>query len=46
MVKLAEGDVIAVHGFVMLPKIESGQKYRIDRVGQHNGFDYCELPLS
>lgn len=41
--KLKEGDLVEVHGFVMLAKIEPG-RYRIKRVGlTSNGIPYYDF---
>jgi hypothetical protein len=37
MLKLKENDVILVHGWVMLQKVEGGTKYRVSKIDSRYG---------
>ena len=37
--KLQEGSIVEIFGWVMLNKIESGKKYRVRKIYKHSGYD-------
>lgn len=36
--KLRENDIILVHGWVMLQKVEGGEKYRVSKIDSRYGY--------
>lgn len=40
--KLKKGDIVEVHGWVMLEKLEAG-KYRVKATGTQSGIDYYDF---